>query len=146
MTYTHKHNRDGFTLVEILIAIAIIAIISAVVAPNMMRWIESTRKTAAASTLKTLKISIDQFNVHTGQYPRSLKDLIKVPTYDERVAKMWKKYGPYLEKKEVPEDPWGNRYQYKLTPGQAHPYELYSYGSSEGKSTPKTDWISIWDE
>ena len=142
--YTQKYNRDGFTLIEILIAIAIIAIMAVVVAPNLMKYLGQAKKTAAQSTLKTLQLSVDQFYVATNHYPRSLKDLVKKPTYDEQIAKKWG--SPYLKQKNVPEDPWGNRYQYKLTPGQAHPYVLFSYGSSDGKSTPKVDWISVWDE
>ncbi len=144
MTYTQKHNRDGFTLIEILIAMAIIAILTAIVAPNLMRFVRKGGKTAATATLKTFKMSIREFKSDTGQYPRSLKDLIKRPTYDEAITKKWD--GPYIEQTSIQNDPWKNRYQYKVTPGQKHPYELYSYGSDDGRSTPKDQWISAWDE
>ncbi len=139
-----KYNRDGFTLIEILIAIAIVGIMAGISIPAYQTYMKNARKTSANSTLKILQLSINQFNMITGQYPRALKDLVRKPTYDERVAKKWP--GPLLKQKKVPDDPWGNRYQYKLTPGQKHPYELYSYGSDAGRSTPKDEWISAWDE
>ncbi len=144
MIHVRRFNQRGFTLIEILIAITIVALMAAVVGLPVFRYVTRASKTAAKSTIKTLKVSIDQFYMQTNQYPRALKDLITRPTTDERIAKKWD--GPYLEQKEVPEDPWGNRYQYKLTPGTQHPYELYSYGSEEGKATPKEQWISVWDE
>lgn len=81
------------------------------------------------------------FNAHTGQYPARLNDLLKKPA-DEKIARKWE--GPYLKAKEVPEDAWGSKYVYKLTPQAEHKYDLYSYGPN-GKGSPKEEWISVWN-
>ena len=137
-----KNFKDGFTIVELMFVVAIIAVLMGVLAPNLNRYLQSSRKTSAKSAIRTLKGSVNLFNAHVGRYPTSLNELIKKPT-EERAAKKWE--GPYLETKEVPSDPWGERYVYKLTPQTEHPYELYSYGHN-GRGAPKSEWISVWDE
>ena len=153
MTLTHtpriKHNqklkrfnRSGFMLIELLIAIAIVAIMVAVVGPNMLKYLENARKSSAQTTVRMLEGALTMFQANTGQFPSSLRDLVKKPR-DERVAKKWE--GPYLKQKEIPQDPWGNKYQYRITPQSENPYELYSFGP-KGKGTPKNEWINVWDE
>jgi general secretion pathway protein G len=143
MTYAHRSAKAGFTLIEILIAVAIVALLAFVVAPNIFRFLENAKRDSAKLTLKNMKNAIMLYNTHIGQWPTKLRDLIEKPR-DEKMAKKWR--GPYLEIEEIPEDPWFNSYQYKVTPGAAHAYELYSYGSGDGKATPKTEWIDAWKE
>ena len=133
--------RDGFTLIEIIIAIAIVAILAAVIAPNFIGYIQNARKSSAVSNIKMFQNAIMLYNAHTGQFPTRLKDLVSKPR-DERVMKKWQ--GPYINQKEVPVDPWGNRYYYKVTPGGQNQYELHSFGP-QGKGSPKDEWISVWD-
>ncbi|MCA9770345.1 type II secretion system major pseudopilin GspG [Candidatus Dependentiae bacterium] len=142
MTYMAKQAKNGFTLIEILIAVAIVLIMGAVVVPGFMGYMRRARLTSAKSTIGTLETAINQFNADTGKYPSNLKDLIKRPTSDEAVAKKW--VSPYIKGNEVPADPWGNRYQYTVTPGAEHAYELYSFGPN-GRGAPKIEWISVWD-
>lgn len=137
-TATVRGARDGFTLMEILIAVAIVAIMGVLVGPNLMKRFAGAQTTKAETSLKGLKASIQTYYLDNNSYPEKLRDLVKKPTN----AKKWS--GPYLEGGMLPEDPWGGRYQYKRTPGSKHPYELYSYGA-EGKGSPKEDWISVWD-
>jgi general secretion pathway protein G len=139
MTLIHKRKiaQDGFTLIELMIAVAIIGILAAVVVPNFMGYLRRAKVSAAKTELKVLADSILNFNLDTGRYPARLNDLVKRPT-EEDVASKWQ--GPYLKKKELPKDPWTNRYVYKLTPGQENPYELYSYGPN-GRRAPKAEWI-----
>ncbi|QQR53653.1 type II secretion system major pseudopilin GspG [bacterium] len=139
--YPNRLKR-GFSIVEMMFVIAIMAVVLGVLAPNLNRYLQSSRKTSAKSTIRTLKGSINMFNAHIGRYPTSLNELIKKPS-EERAAKKWE--GPYIDAKEVPSDPWGERYVYKLTPQTEHPYELHSYGQN-GRGAPKSEWISVWDE
>ncbi|HTM06693.1 MAG TPA: type II secretion system major pseudopilin GspG [Patescibacteria group bacterium] len=136
-----KHLKDGMTFIEIVIVLAIIAIMATVVVPNLMSYVNSSKKSTAKSTIQALQGAINMFNVHTGRYPVSLNELVKKPT-DERISKKWE--GPYIKQKEIPLDPWGERYVYKVTPQAEHPYELYSYGP-DGRGAPKSEWINVWD-
>ncbi len=134
--------RTGFTLMEILIAVMIIGLVGAMVGPAAMNAYKNAQKRTAKSTMRSFKDAITLYQSHLGQLPQTLKDLIKKPR-DERAAKKWE--GPYIEKEEIPEDPWSNPFVYKLTPGAKHPYELYSRGPG-GADAPKEEWINIWEE
>ena len=141
MMYEERQARDGFTLIEMLIAVAIMTVLGLVIVPYFTGQLESTRKKTARATVRTLGGLVDQFEADHGKYPDTLKDLVKKPA-DEEVARNWV---PYLKGKEVSKDPWSKAYHYRVTPEGQHPYELYSYGSKQGKNTPANERISVWD-
>lgn len=133
--------QEGFTLIEIMIAVAIVGLMLAIIGPAVYRRFAGATESAARSQMASLKTAIGTYYIDTIRYPDKLSDLIKKPA-DPKLAAKWK--GPYLEADEIPDDPWGNPYQYRKTLGGKHPYELYSYGSDEGKDTPKEKWIQAW--
>lgn len=133
--------QQGFTLIEFVVVIGLLAIFMGVVVPNVFQYLESGKKTTAIQTLRAFENGITLYNAQVGKFPARLAELTK--NTDESAKKRWQ--GPYLKNKEIPTDPWGNKYQYQVTPQGAHPYELYSYGSS-GKGSNKEEWISVWDE
>jgi general secretion pathway protein G len=134
--------RSGFTLIELVVAIAILAVLAAIVGPAIMNKIDNARKSATLSNLKTLKTAIDTFKSGTGRYPAKLHDLVEKPK-EEAVARNWQK-GGYIEGGELPQDSWHEDFQYKRTPEAKNPYELYSYGPN-GAGAPKDEWISVWN-
>src|SRR5437870_2881035 len=135
MSSTQNSNRQGFTLIELMIAIAVFAIIAIVVIPNVMSYLDRAKKGRVLSDLTTLKGAIMQYQLAVSKFPSRLQDLVRPPADPKERAK-WPE-GGFLEKKELPDDPWGNSYQYKLNPaGAEHPYELFSYGSDQGPDTP----------
>lgn len=143
-----KYARAGFTLMEILIAVMIIGLLGAMIGPALFSVYKNQQISATQASLKGIKDGIDMYKMHTGQYPNLLKDLVKKPkSSDERIAKKWR--GPYVGKEgatDVPDDSFGNKLYYKLTPGGGkRPYELKSWGPN-GKGSPKEEWISVWDE
>jgi len=135
--------RAGFTLIELIIAITIVAILALIVAPKFMGYLDSARITSTQASLKNIKTAIDGFRIQTGRYPTRLRDLIEKPK-EEAVARSWQK-GGYLEGSELPKDAWTEDFVYKRTPDGKNPYELYSYGP-DGASAPKESWISVWKE
>ena len=145
MILSRTQTQKGFTLIELMIAITILAILADVGIPAFMAYQERARVSATKSNMSLFKNAIMLYQGDTGQYPKKLQDLIKAPRDDERVAKKWG--GPYIEAKnsEALEDGWSNRFQYKVTPGSKYAYELFSYGPN-GKGAPKTEHISVWDE
>jgi general secretion pathway protein G len=126
----------GFTLVEIMLVVAILGILAALVIPKLAGKSEEARLTRAQADIKGgIKTALDEFEVDNGFYPNSLQDLLTQP----RNAKNW--HGPYLD--QLPVDPWQNPYQYSY-PGKhnATGYDLWSDGP-DGKSGD-TDDIGNW--
>jgi general secretion pathway protein G len=143
MTITQKrYVRSGFSLMELMVVILILGLLGAVVGPAVMKQYESAQKRTAKATIRAFKDAISTYQMHLGHLPPALKDLIKKPS-EERDKKKWE--GPYIEKEEVPEDPWGERFVYKVTPGAQRAYELYSRGPNK-EAAAKEEWISVWDE
>lgn len=144
MIYTDiRKARSGFTLIEIMIALTIIGVLGALLAPSMYKYLARSSETSTKANLRTIKLALDQFYSDMHSYPDKLRDLIKKPAdTEERSAKKWK--GPYLEVEKMPADGWDNPFQYKKPGEKGHPYELYSYGSN-GKGAPKNEWISVWE-
>ena len=132
----------GFTLIEIMIAVAIVGLMLAVVGPALYRQFAGASESAAKNQMASLKQAVGTYYIDTLRYPDKLSDLVRKPA-DPTLAAKWK--GPYLETDEVPYDPWDNAYQYKKTPGGKHPYEIYSYGP-EGRDTPREKWIYLWKQ
>lgn len=134
-----KNARTGFTFVELIIAIAILAILAVIVAPRLTRYLEDAKRNTTVTNLQTLKTAIDYYWSRVGKYPDSLLDLVRKPSNVPE-----SKWGqPYLEKDEIPNDGWDNPFVYKITPKGAHPYDLYSYGKN-GPGSPAEEWISAW--
>lgn len=136
-----NHTRNGFTLIEIMIAIAIVAILGVAGWQVGTRYMTKARKSKAKTALQMISTEIASFNADTSQYPARLRDLVKRPD-DEVVGKKWD--GPYVPKEDLLTDPWGNPYQYQVTVGQEHPYELFSFGPN-GREAPKEEHISVWN-
>jgi general secretion pathway protein G len=128
----------AFTLVEIMLVVAIIGILAALVIPKIAGKSEQARETAAMADIKGgVKSALDQYNVDMGTYPSGLQDLITPP----RNSRNW--HGPYFDPPQIPTDPWGNPYLYAY-PGKHNStgYDLWSAGP-DGKSGDADD-IGNW--
>lgn len=138
----HRIDRvkNGFTLIEIMIAVAIVAIMGVAAWQVTTRVMARFNRSRAKTTVVSLGNAITQFQLDTGQYPARLRDLVKRPE-DAAIGQKWE--GEYV-KDDLLQDPWGNQYQYQLTPGQEHPYELFSFGPN-GRGSPKVEHISVWN-
>ena len=120
--------RRAFTLIEILVVIAVIAILASLVAPSVFQHVGTARSTTARSQLEMLATALDAYRLDTGRYPTSeqgLGSLMVAPGMDAPAA--WR--GPYL-RRAVPLDPWGAPYVYRY-PGTNNPtgFDLLSYGA-----------------
>jgi general secretion pathway protein G len=142
MLITHKrsHLQDGFSLIEIVVAVMIMGILAAVVGAGTVAYLKRAARTSTVTSLNALSQAIELYKVDTGSYPKQLEDLIEAPK--GTLAKKWQ--GPYLAKKSAPQDGWKHDFYYKVTPGGKHPYDLFSYGPG-GEEGPEEEHLSVWE-
>lgn len=113
----------GFTLLELLVVVAIIGLLVAYVGPRYAAQIGKSEVTAARAQIEALAKALDAYRLDTGHYPSVAQGLAALR---ERPADEAKWNGPYLSK-DVPLDPWGKPYVYRM-PGAKGDYELISFG------------------
>jgi len=114
-----KRRQQGFTLIEILVVMAIISMLAIMVAPNIFNQQAGAQRDAALSQISTLAAALDTYRLDVGTYPDSLEGLME----NDTDSAAWN--GPYL-RRAVPMDPWGNEYLYE---GSAREFSLISYGA-----------------
>jgi general secretion pathway protein G len=113
----------GFTLLELLVVVAIIGLLAGYVAPRYFGQVGKSEVNAAKAQIDALEKALDQYRLDTGTYPTNelgLNALVQRPPNEAK----WN--GPYL-RKGVPMDPWGKPYLYTM-PGEKGDYDLISYG------------------
>jgi general secretion pathway protein G len=119
----------GFTLLEMLVVLAIIGLIAGLVGPRLFRQVDQGRVTTAITQVKLLRGAVENLRLDIGRYPtpqEGLSLLNKAPN-DPALAPRWR--GPYLDET-VPLDPWSHPYQYALSGRDGQPFALYSLGSN----------------
>jgi len=140
MQYMKKNIRNqAFTLTEMLLVVAILALMAALVLPRFAGTTEKANIAAAKTQIGSFSNALNRYEIDTGNYPRTLQALIEQPGD----VRGWS--GPYLERRTIPLDPWGNAYLYEY-PGKNNPYgpDISSAGP-DGKPGTKDD-IKNWDD
>ncbi len=135
----------GFTLIELLVVIVIIGVLASVVGPRFFGKTEQAKIAAAQAQIENFSISLDSYQLDTGEFPTSeqgLDALIQLPS-SPPVPKNWR--GPYLRKKQIPLDPWGNPYVYEYPAKNGPDFDLTSYGKDgrpggTGDDAEITNW------
>ncbi len=122
------HRQSGFTMVELLVVLAILALIATFAASNVFNILGGAKEDAAKIQIERLSSVLDLYLLDTGRYPSTeegLRALIQKPADVAR----WN--GPYVKNEASLVDPWGNPYVYSQ-PGPAGPYQIVSLGA-DGK-------------
>ena len=134
---------QGFTLIEMLVVISIIALIMSLVGPRVLNFLGESKVKAARIQIEGLTSALDLYALDTGQYPSSSEGLEALMQRPGSVAS-WN--GPYLKGNAVPKDPWGKSYVYR-SPGQHGAYDILSFGADgqEGGTGAAAD-ITSWTE
>jgi general secretion pathway protein G len=137
-----RHRRDaGFTLLELLVVLAILGLLAAVIGPRVIHYLGSSRTQTAKVQVQNVVAGLELFRLDVGRYPtqeEGLKALIAAP--DSAVG--WN--GPYLRKDKAITDPWDKPYAYRV-PGQHGEVDVFSLGSDgvEGGSGEAQD-VQSW--
>ncbi len=136
-----KKSMRGFSLIELLVVLAILGLLAGLVGPQVMNALGGAKSKTAKLQIEDLGAALDLFHLEVGRYPNTsegLKALVERPSG----ASNWN--GPYLKKAKTLKDPWGNEYHYQ-SPGEHGPYDLYSLGSDnshggEGEAQDQVSW------
>ncbi len=147
----HSPQKEaGFTFIELMVVVAILAVLIAIVAPRIMGRTDEAKRTASMVQLRNIEQALQLYKLDTGDYPsteQGLQALVRKPT-DGNAPLNWRASG-YLPK--VPSDSWGRPFVY-LSPGgqygedQLRDYDIVSYGSDgepggEGKNADVQSWV-----
>ncbi|MEJ5329998.1 MAG: type II secretion system major pseudopilin GspG [Desulfobaccales bacterium] len=143
MAQRQRRREAGFTLIELMVVLFILALLAALVGPKFIGQVGKAKPKAAAVQIQMLANALDLFYLDVGRYPTTeegLQALVKNPGTIAQWA------GPYLDKG-VPKDPWGRDYVYRFPGTHGNAYDLYSLGADgaeggEGENRDITNWQS----
>ncbi len=139
-----KLREEGFTLIEIMVVIFIIALLAALVVPKIVGRTEEAKRTAALTQIREFENALSLYHLDNGSYPtteQGLEALVKKPTLPPEPNSY--KPGGYISK--IPKDPWGHPFVY-LSPGTHGEFDIMSYGAdgARGGKGNNKDIVS-WD-
>lgn len=134
-------RQAAFTLIELLVVLVILGLLAGLVGPRVLKYLGGAKSDTAQLQIEELGAGLDLFHLEVGRYPTNdegLEALAQAP------AGVMGWNGPYLKKREIPKDPWGNDYRYKY-PGDNGDYDLWSLGrdntdGGEGEDADIVSW------
>jgi len=129
---------EGFTLLELMVVLLILALIATIAAPQVTKHLRKAKAQTAAIQIEALGAAVDSFNLDVGRFPtreESLRALVSKPA----TATNWD--GPYIKKEASLTDPWGRPYEYAY-PGKSGEYDIYSLGS-DGRTGGEGDAADV---
>lgn len=138
-------NKNGFSLIELMVVVVILGILASLIVPKFMGRTDEAKQVKAKVDIASIETGLKLYRIDNGTYPsteQGLSALVEQPD-TEPVPQKWVQ-GGYLEKGKVPKDPWGRDYLY-LSPGVHGDFDIISYGADgapggEGKDMDIKSW------
>jgi len=133
-------NQSGYTLMELLVVLAILGLLAAIATPMVLKYLDSAKLGTAKTEIANLSAGLDLFKYDVGRYPTTqegLDALIKAPP----TADNWN--GPYVKTTTNLKDPWGHPFGYRA-PGEHGEFDLYSDGPTGKEDTGEKPAIANW--
>jgi general secretion pathway protein G len=124
-----RRDDGGFTLLEMLVVLAIMGLLAAIIAPQVLKYLGTSRTQTAKVQIQNVDAALQLFRLDVGRFPtqeEGLNALVTAPS----TAPGWN--GPYLQKAAALNDPWGNAYLYRI-PGKHSEVDVYSLGSDKAE-------------
>lgn len=121
-----RNAQNGFTLIEIMVVVVILAVLGALVVPKILENVDKARVTRAQSDLRAIQTALDLYRLDNFKYPtteQGLLALVKQPV-DPTITNY--RSGGYLPA--VPKDPWNKLYQYVSPGADGREYEILTFG------------------
>jgi len=137
-----KNDRQaGFTLVELLVVLAIIGLLAGLVGPKVLNQLGGAKSDTASVQIRDFEQALEIYMLDTGEFPSTEQGLEALVQNPGNVAG-WN--GPYLRRNEIPQDPWKRDYQYQY-PGEKADFDILSYGADgkpggEGDNADVGNW------
>ena len=138
--------QKGFTLIELMVVMVVLATITVFIVPKFMDAPKQAKKVKAQVTISAFETALKTYYLDNGFYPttdQGLEALVMEPNTDPLPGK-WRK-GGYLEKGKIPKDPWSNDYIY-LSPGLHGDFDIIAYGQDHVEGGEEWDAdIESWN-
>ncbi|HXU99252.1 MAG TPA: type II secretion system major pseudopilin GspG [Caulobacteraceae bacterium] len=120
---------DGFTLLELLVVLAIMGLLAAIIAPQVLKYLGTSRTQTAKVQIQNIGAALELYRLDIGHYPNQDEGLAATVAAPPNAAG-WN--GPYLVKRAALIDPWGQPYLYR-SPGKHGEVDIYSLGSDKAE-------------
>ena len=138
---TRRGKPNGYTLVELLVVLAILGLLVALAAPRVIKYLGGAKTDTARIQIEKLGGVLDLYRLEIGRYPTEQEGLVSLVERPPQVD-AWN--GPYLKNRESLTDPWGRPYGYQ-SPGEHGEYDLYTLGADgkeggDGEDQDVTSW------
>jgi general secretion pathway protein G len=134
-------GEGGFTLLELLVVLAIMGMLAAIIAPQVIKYLGTSRTQTAKVQIQNVMSALELYRLDVGRYPtqqEGLEGLVTAPS----TASNWN--GPYLKKDSALKDPWGTPYVYQ-NPGQHGEVDVYSLGQDKAPGgTGEAQDVGSW--
>jgi len=123
-SHRRRRGQEGFTLLELLVVLGILALLATFAAPQVLRYLGRAKSETAKLQINAIASAVELYALDNGGYPPQqvgLQALMRAPSGATRWG------GPYLKKAEGLVDPWGRPYQYR-NPGRNGAFEIFTLG------------------